>query len=478
MTRFLFPFLIFALKLLVDFYMYFFRFFNIQKIIFTLRKKAMPFNFLKLNYTGENNSIPFQYKLDINKLDLLENEISLKLDLEFQVPTDKDDFTDKIDLSLNISTDEDQNVKNNFNVKKSVLQKKTVYDDNISDNKSLKIELDNIIDELNKSIKNHTQNLKEIFTIDEIHSKKTLPDLDSNCNQHKVMRVYQNHLPTDPINNQYDKQEIKQEKMIRVYQNHLPADDKQEIKQEKMLRVYQNQLHTVSPVKDNHHNKQEIEKEKVLNQISRAYQDKKLIDLKLENTIKIEDDDNKNELDKKVKLIQEQISKSYKKRKYEPNESKVEITSPSHTQTFKNNRPKIFKEKSKNLVALLNNNDVTFQNIELAPIVDEKDLDNKLFYHLKLLLSVDDSINMSSNIIHIVTELMKFVDHFHLNGKDKKSMIIKTIHKYLLYSDNVVDNIDYLINTICPELIDILVSIDQRKIKIKQKMNCFVPWCS
>ena len=72
---------------------------------------------------------------------------------------------------------------------------------------------------------------------------------------------------------------------------------------------------------------------------------------------------------------------------------------------------------------------------------------------------------------------MKFVDNFDLAGKDKKSVIINTIHKYLLDA-NTEKNIDYIINTICPELIDILISIDKRKIKIKQKMNCFIPWCS
>ena len=70
---------------------------------------------------------------------------------------------------------------------------------------------------------------------------------------------------------------------------------------------------------------------------------------------------------------------------------------------------------------------------------------------------------------------MKFIDHFMIKGEDKKAIVLNTLKRVLIeqnYSD-----IEFIIDVVCPELIDILVSIDKRKIKIKEKLSCFVPWC-
>ena len=37
---------------------------------------------------------------------------------------------------------------------------------------------------------------------------------------------------------------------------------------------------------------------------------------------------------------------------------------------------------------------------------------------------------------------------------------------------------DLVLDTVCPELIDILLLVDKRKIVINKKMNCFFPWCA
>jgi len=470
---------------------------------------------LKLDYDGKNDSIPFQYKLDINNSDFVENEISLNLELEFEVPTDNEN-KERIDLSLNIKSDKYQNVQNNFYVKKKLSTNDNEIEVKSNDNgNSLKIELDTMINKLNKSMETHTQNIHQINK-----------------------RVYQNRLPIiEEEEEEVDpKNKIIQDKMSRAYEKKLLSSTDFEINQNKIMRVYNNKeinqqmkriyqpqviVHKdINVSQDRIHRVYQEEKEDgsklFLREMSRAYQDKRVTELKSENNVerddtysKIQDEKKQKEieLDKKVHLIQEEIMKSFKKKNNITKDNETEyddLTLPKsfgssqssspvlqktevNSQTFirvddvlKNSRPKkqpeIQKQSSKNLVTLLNKNDVSLEDIELAPSTTDESVDNKLFYHLKLLLSVD-SINISTNIVYIVTELMKFVDNFDLAGKDKKSVIINTIHKYLLDA-NTEKNIDYIINTICPELVDILISIDKRKIKIKQKMNCFIPWCS
>ena len=37
---------------------------------------------------------------------------------------------------------------------------------------------------------------------------------------------------------------------------------------------------------------------------------------------------------------------------------------------------------------------------------------------------------------------------------------------------------DVILDTVCPELIDILLLVDKRKIIIRKKLNCFLPFCN
>ena len=83
-----------------------------------------------------------------------------------------------------------------------------------------------------------------------------------------------------------------------------------------------------------------------------------------------------------------------------------------------------------------------------------------------------------TNLIYIITELMKFVENFNLEGLDKKTLIIISIKKFLLNENIGTSEIDVILDTICPELIDILLLVDKRKIIIRRKIRCFIPWCS
>lgn len=103
-------------------------------------------------------------------------------------------------------------------------------------------------------------------------------------------------------------------------------------------------------------------------------------------------------------------------------------------------------------------------------------IENKIYNHLKIILS-SKSIN-ANNIIYIVTELMKFIEIFKIKGVDKKTIILATLRKFLTDEKYTEEQIDFIIDIICKELIDILISIDKRKITIRKNFSCFIPWCN
>jgi hypothetical protein len=107
---------------------------------------------------------------------------------------------------------------------------------------------------------------------------------------------------------------------------------------------------------------------------------------------------------------------------------------------------------------------------------ERDDLETKIYYHLKL-LTYTDPLSITKNIIYIITELMKFANNFNKPGDEKKHNIITALKRFLIEQEFDEKEITYIIDVICPELIDILVSIDKRKIVIKRKFfGCF-PIC-
>ena len=73
---------------------------------------------------------------------------------------------------------------------------------------------------------------------------------------------------------------------------------------------------------------------------------------------------------------------------------------------------------------------------------------------------------------------MKYIDNFDLKGGDKKQLIISSIKSFLVSEKVKQGTIDFIVNTVCPELIDILVSVDKRNITIQKKVSCFFPFCT
>jgi hypothetical protein len=157
-------------------------------------------------------------------------------------------------------------------------------------------------------------------------------------------------------------------------------------------------------------------------------------------------------------------------------------------------RLKLSKKKSEEttLLNLLENDSPQFSS-------ETSVIEEKIQYHLELITSSTD------NIIFIITKLVKFIDNFPIEGINKKNIIISVIKKFLsdennskylqdnqwekhqsddgqtYWWNNITDvstwtkpnsNVDYIINTICSPLIDILISVDKRKIVLKKNPSC------
>ena len=125
----------------------------------------------------------------------------------------------------------------------------------------------------------------------------------------------------------------------------------------------------------------------------------------------------------------------------------------------------------------MNVEDKLLQLLDDDPLDYKINLQKKIDYHLRLTTAMNN-ISPTKNIIFIITELMKYIDNFDLSGEDKKNIIISSVKTFLTNEKINDQDINFIVNTVCPELIDILVSVDKRNITIKKKISCIFPWCS
>ena len=128
-------------------------------------------------------------------------------------------------------------------------------------------------------------------------------------------------------------------------------------------------------------------------------------------------------------------------------------------------------------------NSGVFENVETGENNDEylkeyEDIINKLIYHLNLLLS-DYEMN-NKNILYIIIQLFKFLNVSICNiPLDKIKIIINYVLKNYITNNNNIDD-EYLkifINKYLEHYIDILLSINNNEISIKNKKICFFPIC-
>jgi hypothetical protein len=102
---------------------------------------------------------------------------------------------------------------------------------------------------------------------------------------------------------------------------------------------------------------------------------------------------------------------------------------------------------------------------------DELKLEQEIYDHLVQLISGDKS-TIYTNLVYIITELMKFVQNYEADEDDKKDLIISSIKLFLKNENLDSPETDIILDTVCPELINILTLVDQRKIIIKSKIKC------
>ena len=123
-----------------------------------------------------------------------------------------------------------------------------------------------------------------------------------------------------------------------------------------------------------------------------------------------------------------------------------------------------------------NKKDLTPKSLDTSTN-SELQIEDEIYTQLLNIMSGNKDM-IFTNLIYIVTELMKFVENFNLEGVDKKKLIIESIRKFLIVEHMNNPEINIILDKVCPELIDILLLVDKRKIIIKRKIRCFIPWFS
>ena len=96
--------------------------------------------------------------------------------------------------------------------------------------------------------------------------------------------------------------------------------------------------------------------------------------------------------------------------------------------------------------------------------IPEDKIVKELSEELMILLERKENISITSIILHTI-DLMQFIEQYsQLKGCQKKNIIISVIKKI-----NANTHVMEFVNDDLPFLIDILVSIDKRKLHIKAK---------
>jgi len=168
------------------------------------------------------------------------------------------------------------------------------------------------------------------------------------------------------------------------------------------------------------------------------------------------------------------------KEKYDEEDIKSQSSSINSSESIKKYKIKHDENEvdiSSIKIKKMNVEDKLLQLLDDDPLDYKINLQKKIDYQLRLTTAMNN-ISPTKNIIFIITELMKYIDNFDLSGEDKKNIIISSVKTFLTNEKINDQDINFIVNTVCPELIDILVSVDKRNITIKKKISCIFPWCS
>lgn len=163
--------------------------------------------------------------------------------------------------------------------------------------------------------------------------------------------------------------------------------------------------------------------------------------------------------------------------------NKEDETSPVHELYKKkceiqNNLINLLVTKQENISSIIPNSENMIDNIKSTDDIKTSEdinyIENKLIDHLNLIISTKqlDIMNFAS----IVVELIKFIENFSVDGKDKKAIVLSVITKFLEKQNYKSEQIYIIVNIICNELIDIMISFDKGHIKITESCGC-LPFC-
>jgi len=135
-----------------------------------------------------------------------------------------------------------------------------------------------------------------------------------------------------------------------------------------------------------------------------------------------------------------------------------------------NNSPKVTEIKIEDKLLSSHTKNITHPDV----------ITEKMVSHLRMMILYDNkNISFRRNIVFLVSEMIKFIDQFIIPGEDKKSLLIESL-KICLESEHFSDDeYNLIVDVVCPELIDILISVDRDETKLtKQSFRCcFVnPW--
>jgi hypothetical protein len=213
-------------------------------------------------------------------------------------------------------------------------------------------------------------------------------------------------------------------------------------------------------------------KEKVIEENNEVFDDvkEKVIEdvkKKVIDDVKVIDDEKVIEVNKKkvIEVNKEKVKETVKD--YDSEDDNISSHStylcPNVDVIEKPNKKKIQIESK--LIDLLNDSNIVPSQLELVNN-DNEDIEEKIYCHLKLISS---GSNIKNNITFIITQLIKFVETFKIPGVQKKTFIISAINKCLLEDNYDKDSINFIINDLCPDMIDMLISVDKRKVSIKKK---------
>ncbi len=194
----------------------------------------------------------------------------------------------------------------------------------------------------------------------------------------------------------------------------------------------------------------------------------------LENTIlesSIEETDNESKEESKDESI---TKPCFSKEKQNVKRGRFRVVSFNNSKTIK--KPKTLVETK--LLNMLDRNQFKETGYQISPnsTFEPTTIEDKMYEHLQRILSKKE-VDIVKNMVYVVTEMMKFINNYLIEGIEKKQIIIKTIQTMMIELDIPSSIIDYSVDSLLPEVIDILSSVDKREIIISERMSCFANFC-